>query len=51
MTDGELVLRGNRDILTGLGKVKTNVDSGAFESIQEAGIEALSGPGLCSRYE
>jgi len=40
---------GNRDILTGLGKVKTNVDSGAFESIQEAGIEALSGPQDCVR--
>ena len=40
---------GNRDILEGLGKVKTNVDSGAFESIQEAGIAALSGPQDCVR--
>ncbi|MDD1746119.1 MAG: LL-diaminopimelate aminotransferase [Candidatus Methanoperedens sp.] len=38
---------GNRDILAGLGKVKTNVDSGAFEAVQEAGIAALSGPQDC----
>ncbi len=35
---------GNADAVGGLGKVKTNVDSGAFEAIQEAGIAALSGP-------
>ncbi|MDO8726747.1 MAG: LL-diaminopimelate aminotransferase [Candidatus Methanoperedens sp.] len=40
---------GNRDILSGLGKVKTNVDSGAFEAVQEAGIAALSGPQDCVR--
>lgn len=40
---------GNREILAGLGKVKTNVDSGAFESIQEAGISALTGPQDCVR--
>ncbi|MDD5474399.1 MAG: LL-diaminopimelate aminotransferase [Candidatus Methanoperedens sp.] len=40
---------GNRDILAGLGKVKTNVDSGAFEAVQEAGIAALSGPQDCVR--
>ncbi len=38
---------GNRDIIAGLGKVKTNVDSGAFESVQEAGIAALSGSQDC----
>jgi LL-diaminopimelate aminotransferase len=38
---------GNHDILAGLGKVKTNVDSGAFEAVQEAGIAALSGPQDC----
>ncbi len=38
---------GNRDIIAGLGKVKTNVDSGAFEVVQEAGIAALSGPQDC----
>lgn len=40
---------GNREILAGLGKVKTNVDSGAFEAIQEAGIAALLGPQDCVR--
>ncbi|MCX9085739.1 MAG: LL-diaminopimelate aminotransferase [Candidatus Methanoperedens sp.] len=40
---------GNKDILEGLGKVKTNVDSGAFESVQEAGIAALTGPQDCVR--
>ncbi len=40
---------GNREILAGLGKVKTNVDSGAFEAVQEAGIAALTGPQDCVR--
>lgn len=40
---------GNRDILAGLGKVKTNVDSGAFEAVQDAGIAALTGPQDCVR--
>ena len=35
---------GNSDILAGLGSVKTNIDSGAFQAIQYAGIEALTGP-------
>ncbi|MEM1578393.1 MAG: LL-diaminopimelate aminotransferase [Archaeoglobaceae archaeon] len=34
---------GNEDILRGLLKVKTNVDSGVFEAVQEAGIAALRG--------
>jgi len=38
---------GNEHILDGLGKVKTNIDSGAFEAIQEAGIEAMQGPQEC----
>ncbi len=38
---------GNKDILAGLGKVKTNVDSGAFEAVQQAGITALSGSQDC----
>lgn len=33
---------GSKEILTGLGKVKTNLDSGVFQAIQEAGIEALN---------
>lgn len=40
---------GNGEILAGLGKVKSNVDSGAFESVQEAGIAALTGPQDCVR--
>jgi LL-diaminopimelate aminotransferase len=35
---------GNPDAVAGLGKIKTNVDSGAFQAIQEAGIAALTGP-------
>jgi LL-diaminopimelate aminotransferase len=35
---------GNPDAVGGLGKIKTNVDSGAFQAIQEAGIAALTGP-------
>jgi LL-diaminopimelate aminotransferase len=35
---------GNADMLAGLGKIKENVDSGAFQAVQEAGIEALTGP-------
>lgn len=38
---------GNPEILAGLGKVKTNIDSGVFEAIQLAGIEALRGPQDC----
>ncbi|MEE9123628.1 MAG: LL-diaminopimelate aminotransferase [candidate division NC10 bacterium] len=38
---------GNAEILAGLGKVKTNLDSGVFEAIQLAGIEALRGPQDC----
>lgn len=32
---------GNKDAIAGLGKIKTNLDSGIFQAIQEAGIEAL----------
>jgi LL-diaminopimelate aminotransferase len=38
---------GNAEILAGLGKIKTNLDSGVFQAIQEAGIEALTGPQDC----
>ncbi len=34
---------GNKEMVQGLKKVKTNIDSGAFQAIQEAGIEALAG--------
>ncbi|TLY33635.1 MAG: LL-diaminopimelate aminotransferase [Nitrospirae bacterium] len=32
---------GNKQVLAGLGKVKSNLDSGAFQAVQEAGITAL----------
>lgn len=32
---------GNAKILAGLGKIKTNLDSGIFQAVQEAGKEAL----------
>jgi LL-diaminopimelate aminotransferase len=35
---------GNEKLIAGLGKVKTNVDSGQFQAIQEAGITALNLP-------
>ena len=38
---------GNSEILAGLGSIKTNVDSGVFQAIQYAGIEALTGPQDC----
>lgn len=33
---------GNREVLAGLGKIKTNLDSGVFQAIQEAAIVALN---------
>jgi len=33
---------GNKDVIEALGRLKTNIDSGIFEAIQYAGIEALS---------
>ena len=38
---------GNADILAGLGRIKTNIDSGVFRAIQMAGITALKGPQDC----
>jgi len=35
---------GNAGAIAGLGKIKTNVDSGVFQAVQEAGIAALTGP-------
>lgn len=35
---------GNEKLIAGLGKVKTNVDSGQFQAIQEAAITALNLP-------
>ncbi|MEK6679479.1 MAG: LL-diaminopimelate aminotransferase [Nitrospirota bacterium] len=33
---------GNKEIISALGKVKSNLDSGVFEVVQEAGIEAMT---------
>jgi LL-diaminopimelate aminotransferase len=38
---------GNRALVGALGKVKTNVDSGAFEAVQAAAIAALNGDQAC----
>ncbi len=38
---------GNRELVRGLGKVKTNVDSGVFNAVQHAGIAALTGDQSC----
>jgi len=35
---------GNKDAISALSTIKTNIDSGAFKAIQEAGVEALTGP-------
>tara|TARA_B100000315_G_C14529225_1_gene565321 strand:- start:99 stop:1271 length:1173 start_codon:yes stop_codon:yes gene_type:complete len=32
---------GNEELISGLAQVKSNVDSGVFQAVQEAGIEAL----------
>lgn len=34
---------GNAEAISNLGKLKTNIDSGAFQAIQYAGIEAITG--------
>jgi LL-diaminopimelate aminotransferase len=42
---------GNAQGLAGLLKIKTNVDSGVFQAVQQAGIAALTGPqDLAERY-
>lgn len=38
---------GNADIIAALGAVKTNIDSGAFQAVQWAGVQALEGPQGC----
>ena len=37
---------GNPEIVGGLGKIKTNIDSGAFQAVQLAAAEALDGYGI-----
>ena len=38
---------GNREVLGALGKIKSNIDSGAFDAIQMAGITALDSDQSC----
>jgi len=38
---------GNQEAIAGLGAVKSNVDSGAFQAVQFAGIAALEGDQSC----
>ncbi len=35
---------GNAEIVSGIAKIKSNIDSGIFSAIQLAGVEALTGP-------
>lgn len=35
---------GNQEIIKGIGEVKSNIDSGVFEAVQQAAIAALTGP-------
>ena len=42
---------GNSDVISGIGKIKENVDSGAFQAVQEAGIEALTGPSIAKNVK
>ena len=38
---------GNSKVIGALGEVKSNIDSGAFQAIQMAGVEALDGDQTC----
>jgi LL-diaminopimelate aminotransferase len=38
---------GNREVLAALGKIKSNIDSGAFNAVQLAGIAALDSDQSC----
>lgn len=40
---------GNADVLSTLGRFKSNIDYGVFKVVQEAGIAALEGPQDCVR--
>ena len=35
---------GNADVVAGIGKIKSNIDSGTFGAVQDAGIVALQSP-------
>lgn len=38
---------GHRDLVGGLAKIKTNLDSGVFTAVQEAGVTALGAAAAC----
>jgi len=38
---------GHAEVINGLGQVKSNIDSGAFQAVQVAGIAALEGDQAC----
>lgn len=38
---------GNKNLIEAFGRVKTNIDSGVFNAIQQAAITALTGPQTC----
>ncbi|MBW2260259.1 MAG: LL-diaminopimelate aminotransferase [Deltaproteobacteria bacterium] len=38
---------GSSDVISGLGQIKSNIDSGAFQAVQIAGITALEGDQTC----
>ena len=38
---------GNREAIEGLGAIKSNIDSGVFQAVQMAGIEAIRGDQSC----
>jgi len=40
---------GNREAIDGLGVIKSNIDSGVFQAVQMAGIEAIRGDQSCVR--
>ncbi len=40
-------LAGNRDVVSNLALIKSNIDYGVFLAVQEAGIAALTGPQDC----
>ena len=40
---------GNQEAIEGLGAIKSNIDSGVFQAVQMAGIEAIQGDQSCVR--
>ena len=38
---------GNKEAISGLGAIKTNIDSGVFQAVQMAAIKAMAGPQDC----